>query len=202
MRRIGALIFPRFELLDLFGPLQMFGLLAKSYSLHLVAETAGAVPSGQGPCAWAEQALGDGAGFDILLVPGGTGTRREVENPVLLDWLRDAAAQAEFVLSVCTGSALLARAGLLDGRCATTNKRAFAWVRSQGPGVTWQTRARWVEDGRFFTSSGVSAGIDMSLAAIARMHGADRAREVAGWAEYRWSEDADDDPFAAANGLL
>ena len=90
----------------------------------------------------------------------------------------------------------MAKAGLLDGKRATTNKRAFDWVASQGPNVDWQRKARWVEDGKFITSSGVSAGTDMALALIARLCGIDRAREVAQWAEYVWNEDANDDPFA------
>ena len=107
--------------------------------------------------------------FDLILVPGGIGTRREVDNPRLLEWLNQRAAAAILVTSVCTGAALLARAGLLDGKRATTNKRAFAWVASQGPEVNWIKQARWVEDGKFATSSGVSAGIDMALALIARL---------------------------------
>jgi transcriptional regulator GlxA family with amidase domain len=124
------------------------------------------------------------------------GTRREVENRALLRWLAAAADRAEIVASVCTGSALLAKAGVLDGRRATTNKNAFDWVASQGPAVHWQRRARWVEDGKFITSSGVSAGTDMALALIARLCGIDQARQVAHWAEYVWNEDSADDPFA------
>ena len=102
---------------------------------------------------------------------------------------------------MCTGSALLARAGLLDGRRATTNKAAFEWVCSQGERVDWQRRARWVEAGRFFTSSGVSAGIDMSLALIARILDDDTAQQVATWSEYEWHRDPDWDPFAEVYGL-
>jgi transcriptional regulator GlxA family with amidase domain len=132
------------------------------------------------------------------LVPGGFGTRREVGNGALLQWLAGASERAEVVASVCTGSALLAKAGVLDGRRATTNKNAFDWVVSQGPKVQWQGRARWVEDGKFITSSGVSAGTDMALALIARLCGIAQARQVAHWAEYVWNEDSTDDPFARA----
>ena len=93
---------------------------------------------------------------------------------------------------------MLAKAGLLDGKRATTNKLAFDWVASQGPKVDWQRKARWVEDGKFITSSGVSAGTDMALALIARLCGIDQAREAAHWAEYVWNEDSRDDPFARA----
>lgn len=197
MRRIGALIFPGFELLDLFGPMQMFGLLGDAYSLELVAEATGPVASGQGLSAHADRTLADGGLYDILFVPGGMGTRREVGNGHLLAWIADTSARAEYTLGVCTGSALLARAGVLDGRRATTNKMAFPWVTQQGPRVDWVRQARWVEDGPFITSSGVSAGIDMALGAIALMQGTGVAEQVAVWAEYTWNRDRGHDPFAA-----
>jgi len=196
MRRIGALIFPGFELLDLYGPLEMFGMLGSDYALTLVAETHGPVRSGQGPSAFADCTIRDGVDYEILFVPGGMGTRREVENLGLLDWIARTSEQAEFSLSVCTGSALLAKAGVLDGRRATTNKMAFAWVVEQGPDVHWVHQARWVEDGKFITSSGVSAGMDMALGAIAAMHGTEIAEKVAWWSEYVWQKDRDWDPFA------
>jgi putative intracellular protease/amidase len=157
----------------------------------------GPVESRQGPRAVADVALAEARPYDIFLVPGGRGTRREVDNATLIDWLRRHAEASSVVASVCTGAALLARTGLIDGRKATSNKASFAWVVSQGPDVLWQPRARWVVDGKFWTSSGVSAGMDMALALIADLNGADKARAVARYAEYRWNEDPDDDPFAA-----
>ncbi len=202
MRTIGALIFPGFELLDLFGPLEMFGLLSKDYELNLIAEHKGAIPSGQKLSAVADFSITERSDFDIIFVPGGAGTRQEVENSNLLKWIEKTAHHSEFVLSVCTGSALLAKAGVLENRRATTNKAAFKWVESQGPNVLWVRQARWVEDGRFFTSSGVSAGMDMSLAAISKMHGKERAKQVAKWSEYDWHEDSNWDPFATMHGLV
>ena len=104
--------------------------------------------------------------------------------------------------SVCTGSALLAKAGVLDGVRATTNKLAFAWASSQSAIPQWQRQARWVEDGKFFTSSGVSAGIDLSLAVIAKLISHQAAEQAANFAEYNWNRDADWDPFAEINGLV
>ncbi len=202
MREIAALIFPGFELLDVFGPMQMFGLLDEEFSLHLVAEQAGPVISNQGLSACATRACGAYRDADILFDPGGAGTRREVGNVKLLDWIAGMAGRTEFTLSVCTGSALLAKAGVLDGVRATTNKAAFAWAVQQGPEVRWQRRARWVEDGAFFTSSGVSAGMDMALGAIAAMHGTGSAEKVAMWCEYSWHRDRHTDPFAAIHGLI
>lgn len=201
MRTIGALIFEGFELLDVFGPMEMFGKLQDDFSLELVAETAGPVQSAQTLKAVASQTIEDAGPYDILFVPGGIGTRREVGNDALLSWIAKKSASAEFTLSVCTGSALLAKAGLLDGRRATTNKAAFAWVCQQGPKTEWVPQARWVEDGPFLTSSGISAGMDMTLRAIAIMHGLEAAENVAVQCEYDWHRDSTWDPFAKIHGL-
>ena len=200
-RTLGALLFDGFELLDLYGPLEMFGIAGDLFELRLVAEREREVASKQGPTARVDDLFADGRSYDLLLVPGGMGTRREVDNEVLTGWIAERAKAAELTMSVCTGAALLARAGLLDGRRATTNKAAFHWVASQGPGVRWQKVARWVEDGDIFTASGVSAGMDMSLAAIARLEGLETARKIAVFAEYDWQEDPSIDRFAAVHGL-
>jgi transcriptional regulator GlxA family with amidase domain len=105
------------------------------------------------------------------------------------------------VTSVCSGSWLLAAAGLLDGRRATSNKMFFAGAREHGKNVDWVAKARWVEDGKFVTSSGVSAGTDMALHVVARLAGADVAENVARAMEYTWTKDPADDPFAAVWGL-
>ncbi|SHI08929.1 DJ-1/PfpI family protein [Marivita hallyeonensis] len=202
MRRVGALVFPGFELLDLFGPLEMFGLLKDYFDLQLVAETSEPVASNQQVRANPDVTFKDADRFDVLFVPGGMGTRREVSNTALLDWIRTVSESAEYVLSVCTGSLLLAGAGVLDGRRATTNKAAFTKIADQYPKVDWVKQARWVEDGKFITSSGVSAGMDMALGAIALMHDRETAEKVAMWSEYDWHEDKDWDPFAKIHGLI
>ena len=166
------------------------------------AEKAGPVKSAQGPRALADYTLADCPPIDVMLVPGGIGTRREVNNAAVMEWLRRRAAEAEIVASVCTGAALLARAGLLDGRRATSNKLSFKWVTEQGPDVEWVRQARWVEDGKFATSSGVSAGIDMTLALIARLAGAEVAERIATRMEYEWHRDPSWDPFAKIHGLV
>ncbi len=195
-RSVAALIFPDFELLDLYGPLEMLGMREDDFELQLVSESQREVKSSAGPAALADRTLADRGAYDILLIPGGMGTRRELTNGKLLDWIGDTAERAEIVATVCTGSVLLAATGLIDGRRATTNKNAFQWVESTRPAVQWQRRARWVEDGKFLTSSGVSAGMDMSLRLISRLLGREAALETARWAEYRWHEDSTDDPFA------
>ena len=199
---IGVVLFPDFELLDVFGPLEMYGMLPESFEICMVAEKGDEIASNQGPKSVVEYKFGEERQYDILLVPGGMGTRRQVDNPVLLEWLRSQSAGAEYVTSVCTGSALLAKSGLLENMQATTNKEAYAWATSYGDKVNWQKEARWVEDGKFFTSSGVSAGMDMSLALIGKLLGQETAERVANWAEYEWHKDANWDPFAKLHDLV
>jgi len=199
MRRLGVLLFPGFELLDVFGPVEVFAnrnLTPPLFDTVTVAPAKGLVESAQGPKAPAEFGLDDCPPLQAILVPGGMGTRQQVENAELLAWLRARCADAELVLTVCTGTSLLARAGILDGRRATTNKRSFDWVVGQGPGVQWVRRARWVEDGKFTTSSGVTAGIDMALAVVARLSGIAEAERIAAIIEHVWNRDPDVDPFA------
>ena len=203
-RTLGAVLYPNFELLDLYGPLEMFGSLdafgtapaERELRIVTVAERKGPVASSPGVETLAHFDFADCPQLDLILLPGGFGTLAELGNEKLLGFLRERSREAEATLSVCSGSALLAKAGLLDGRRATSNKVYFELARSQGERVKWQTRARWVEDWPFVTSSGVSAGTDMALAVIARLYGAERAEQIAIATEYSWHRDADDDPFA------
>jgi putative intracellular protease/amidase len=188
-------LYPGFELLDVFGPVEMWAN-TPGFEIILIAEQAGPVTSAQGPAVTATHGFATAPDLDIMMVPGGIGTTAQLENPVLLDFLRRQDRHTEFTTSVCTGSALLARAGLLKGRRATSNKAYFSLATSQDASVDWIKKARWVEDGKLFTSSGVSAGTDMALALVARIHGIDQARSLARSLEYQWSEDADNDPFA------
>ncbi|MEL7046349.1 MAG: DJ-1/PfpI family protein [Pseudomonadota bacterium] len=201
-RNVGVLVFDGFETLDVMGPIELFGMHADAFSMYFVAEELGNVTSSQGQAIVAEREVRDDAHYDIVLVPGGLGTRQAIHNEALMSWIKRMSASAEILSSVCTGSALLAKAGALDGKRATSNKMSFAWVKEQGPSVNWVNQARWVEDGKVFTSSGVSAGMDMTLAVIARLLGEAAAEDAALRAEYTWQRDATQDPFAAAWGLI
>jgi len=203
-RTLGVVLFEGFELLDVFGPLEAWGMLANmgQCKITTVAERSGAVTSAQGPKAIAEFGFSDCPHLDLILIPGGIGTRKEISNQALLEWLKARAEKAEVVTTVCTGTAILAHTGLLDGRRATTNKRAFKWVAEQSAKVNWIREARWVEDGKFATSSGVSAGIDMALAVMARLYSAETAEKIAIAMEYEWHRDANWDPFAKIHGLV
>ena len=194
-RTLGAVLYPNFELLDLHGPLEMFGSLGPELRIVTVAEAAGPVASFQGPRTLADHGFADCPELDLILLPGGLGTLEQLGSVALHDFLRARAPRAEVTMSVCSGSAILAKAGLLDGRRATSNKQFFDLARSQGARVEWVTQARWVEDGPFATSSGVSAGMDMALGVIARLFGKERAQEIADLTEYEWHSDPTRDPF-------
>lgn len=199
---LGAILYPGFEMLDAFGPLEMFSMVGRDrLVIHTVAEHAGPVGAAigadgpVGPRVVADFGFDDAPQLDLLLIPGGFGTIPALANEKLLTFLRERAATAKVTMSVCTGSALLAKAGLLDGRRATSNKQFFSLAAKQSAAVEWVEAARWVEDGAFVTSSGVSAGMDMALAVIARLFGADAAQQIAIGTEYTWHRDADVDPF-------
>jgi transcriptional regulator GlxA family with amidase domain len=113
-----------------------------------------------------------------------------------MDFIQKVSVTAEAIMSVCSGSALLAKAGILDGKQATSNKLFFSLAAEQSDKVDWMEKARWVEDGNIFTSSGVSAGIDMSLAVISKIYGKARAEKIAMMTEYEWQTDPSKDPFA------
>ena len=203
-RRIGALLFPQFELLDIFGPLEMFsGLIMRSKAeIVVVAEQAGPIPSAQGPQSIAEVGFADCPPLDVLLVPGGDGTREQARNPAMASFLRETYLGLEVLASICTGAGLLAVAGLLDGKRATGNKQAFGWVISCGPKTHWVPQARWVEDGNILTAGGVAAGMDMALRLVERLAGPEVAERTAEYTEYEWQRDPNWDPFARRAGLV
>lgn len=195
-KTLGAILYKNFELLDLYGPLEMFGSLESDCQIITVADSAGPVASTQGPETVAQYSYSDCPPLDLILLPGGMGTLTELENEDLLSFLKERSQDALYTMSVCSGSAILARAGLLDGRRATSNKQLFKLATMQSDKVDWVEQARWVEDGSFVTASGVSAGTDMALGVIARLYGEERAQLIADFTEYQWHRDATDDPFA------
>ena len=202
MKTLAALVFPDFQTLDLFGPLEVFGDFEDKIKITIVAETAEPITSRHGQRIAVDKTLSQCSKYDLILIPGGRGTPVENENNAINNWIIESSEHAELVMAVCTGGALLAKTGLLDGRQATTNKQDFTWSKPFGPHVDWIPQARWVEDGKFFTSSGVSAGIDMSLAVAARLFGSEEAEKTAREIEYDWHKDAGWDPFAKHYGLV
>ncbi len=187
------LMFDQFESLDLFGPVEIFARTPDA-SLHYISMDGGTITSAQGAVIMTEKADILPAG-SVLLVPGGMGTRPLVRDTHFLAGLRKLCGSAAYVLSVCTGSALLAAAGVLSGKKATSNKIAFTWAKDSGE-AEWIRKARWVRDGNIYTSSGVSAGIDMALGFVADHYGREAAEENARRSEYVWHDNAEEDPFA------
>ena len=195
MQTLTALLFDNFETLDLFGPIEMFGSLPEHYRIQYSSLSGGIISNKHGVAIQTVAIADLDYKTDILLVVGGMGTRPLVADTVFLQALVSLAEQAKWVLSVCTGSALLAKAAILDGRRATSNKLSWQWVTAQSDQVDWIAQARWVVDGKFYTSSGVSAGMDMALGFIADRFDVDTARKIATYTEYRWQEDSEIDDF-------
>ena len=198
MHTITALVFDDFETLDLFGPIEMFGSLPEHYRIQFTSMSGGIIRSKHGVLMQTVAVSELAHQTDIVLVPGGLGTRQLVYTPSFLQTLIALTDEADWVLSVCTGSALLAKSGVLNGKRATSNKMAWQWVISQSNKVNWVAQARWVVDGKFYTSSGVSAGMDMALGFITDRHDIDTARQIANHTEYRWQENSGMDEFYRA----
>ncbi|KAI0469966.1 class I glutamine amidotransferase-like protein [Xylariaceae sp. FL0804] len=204
--KFALVLFPGFQALDAFGPIDILNILSKTSSLSLVllAATMDPVPTnptGSGhsigqkivPTHTFETCPED---VQVLLVPGGFGTRDEAVIGPVVQFVASIYPKLRYLLSVCTGSAALAMSGVLDGKRATSNKRSWDWATAQGPRVEWVRKARWVTDGNIWTSSGVSAGIDMMYAFVADQFGEDVAARISKASEYVRNKDPDDDPFA------
>lgn len=180
MRRIDFLIFPDFQILDAAGPIAAFEIAARyspgAYDLHLVAAEAGPVRSSSGVAMLAEAF--DDSPLDTLMISGGDGTRA-VLHARTLPWVRAASARARRTASVCSGAYVLAEAGLLDGRRATTHWSRTADFARRFPAVRLEPDRIYTRDGEVWTSAGITAGIDLSLALIADDLGQDIARSVA-----------------------
>lgn len=192
---VAVLLFDDFETLDVFGPVEIFGRLKEYYQIQFYSESGGLVKNNHGVAVDSEKIDGITKDVGVFLIPGGWGTRKEVNNAWLIEKIKAISQSSKFVHTVCTGTALLARTGLLDGKKATSNKRAFDWVITQGEKVNWMRKARWTKDEKFYTSAGVSAGMDMTLGFLSDMHGIDFARKVAFEIEYDWVENMEEDHF-------
>lgn len=194
---IAFLLFDNYETLDVFGPAEIFGRLVDKYDLKFYSLDGGIIKNRHMVSVLTEKLPKENFAPYMLFIPGGLGTRIEVNNELMIHQIEKFSKTSDYVFTVCTGSALLAKTGLLDGKQATSNKRAFSWVITNGPNVNWDSTARWKVDGKYYTSSGVSAGMDMALGFLADRHGVDFARKVATEIEYNWIEDKDNDTFKA-----
>jgi putative intracellular protease/amidase len=179
--QIAVVLFDRFTALDAVGPYETLGRLPDA-ELVFVAEETGPVRTDQGSLAInADRTLAEVPGPDIVVVPGGPGQSAQMDNEVLLDWLRTADATSTWTASVCTGSLLLAAAGLLEGRRATSHWLALDVLKRFGAQPTGE---RVVFDDKYVTAAGVSSGIDMGLTLLGRIAGDDHAQAIQLATEY------------------
>jgi transcriptional regulator GlxA family with amidase domain len=185
-RSIAIVIFPVVEELDFVGPWEVFAFLRslepESCDVFTVSEQGGEVRCAKGLRVLADHSFESAPTADIVLVPGGMGTRTEIDNPRMVEYIRRAAAGAEVTTSVCTGSFLLERAGLLHGKRGTTHWASLGRLRERG--TVEVVEQRWVDEGEVITASGVSAGIDMALHLVGRLWGPETARRVQKGIEY------------------
>jgi transcriptional regulator GlxA family with amidase domain len=190
-RTVGILIFPEVEILDFCGPFEVFSSATsesgeKLFDAITVAETDALVSCRGGLLVQPNVTFATAPKFDIIVVPGGYGTDTQQENPVVLDWLRRQRASVELTTSVCTGAFLLGAAGLLDGLRATSHWTTIDRLRGFVPNATVLDDERVVDEGEIITSAGVSAGIDMALHVVRRLHGDAVAVATARDMEYDW----------------
>src|SRR5262245_25136611 len=197
-RTVGILIFPEVEILDFCGPFEVFasaslppqtdgGEETRLFDVFTLAERSEVVRCRGGLLIQPNHTLADHPPLDLVVVPGGHGTRIQQENPIVLDWIARQRGTGALMSSVCTGAFLLGAAGLLDGRRATTHWATIDGLRTRHPGTDVLDDARVIDEGEIITSAGVSAGIDMALHVVRRLHGADIARATARDMEYDWS---------------
>ncbi|KAF5386402.1 hypothetical protein D9757_006650 [Collybiopsis confluens] len=144
--------------------------------------------------------LNNAPSLDVLIIPGGYGLRATELDP-LFDFVKRTYPSLKYLITICTGSWVAARAGVLDGKRATSNKNAWAGTKTVGPNVKWVSHARWVVDGNIWTASGVSAGMDATLAFVEHVYGGDQAKKLARELEYERHEDSSWDPFAEMYNL-
>ena len=187
-RNVAILIFDEVEVLDFCGPFEVFGVTGrndnpKPFNVYTVAEKT-PILARNGLSVNPTYTLENCLQPDILLVPGGYGTRQAMNNPTIINWINEQFPKVELMLSVCTGALMLGKAGLLDGLSATTHFGAEAELRAAAPNTTICMSERYVDNGKVITSAGISAGIDMSLYTVGGLLGAEVAAETARYMQY------------------
>ncbi len=188
---VAILIFDDVETLDFAGPFEVFSVAGRAegrepFVVYTVAQTLSLVQARRQLTIKPRFSIEESPPPAVLVVPGGLGARRELDNPVIIDWIRETAARAEVVMSVCTGSLLLGRAGLLDGLEATTHHRVLDLLGRVAPAARIVTGRRYTDNGRILTSCGISGGLDLSLHVVARLLGREEAEKTAAYMEYDW----------------
>jgi transcriptional regulator GlxA family with amidase domain len=187
--RIGISLFEGAEELDWAGPWEVLSAWSQNHptdeiEVFTVAQHDGVITCAKGLKVVPDYTWDSAPPIDVLVYPGGRGTRPQIGDGTIAAWLRKTASDARLMTSVCTGSLVYADAGLLDGRPATTHWGSLERLRELGQGVEVRPDDRYVDDGDVITAAGVSAGIDMALHLIVRLVSADRAREVKRYIHY------------------
>lgn len=188
-RRIAVLLFEGVEELDFAGPWEVLAAWADQFpddgiEVFTIADLAGPIRCAKGLQVLADHRREAAPAFDLLILPGGRGTRPLLKDDAMLAWLRDLAERGVTIASVCTGALVLAKAGLLDGKPATTHHGSLSLLAELGRDIDVQPDARFVDNGRVMTAAGVSAGIDLALHLVMRMHSVERARQVRRYIQY------------------
>ncbi|CZT12127.1 related to ThiJ/PfpI family protein [Rhynchosporium agropyri] len=216
-RLFGIILFPGFTSLDIFGPLDALNRLSTQYTINLTLISTTLDPVATEKFSWRKPLMNSTFGesilpthtfdtapeLDVLIIPGGIGTN--APSPLLdphVAFIKDRYPSLQYLITTCTGSWLAARAGVLDGKRATSNEAAWAdTTMYESPEARWMAEARWVVDGNIWTSSGVSAGIDVTIAWIGNVFSEKLAVSIANLMEYTRHLDSTDDPFARLYGL-
>ena len=195
-RNVAIWLFEDVEVLDFAGPFEVFNVTAElndpaPFNVFTVAETAAPVKTRGKLSINPNYSIYGAPPIDILIVPGGAGTRPLLKKSHLLAWLREQNGQVERLFSVCTGALVLGQAGLLDGLPATSHHDSFDELRRAAPDCQIVTDRRYVDNGKIVTAGGISAGIDASLYLVRQMLGDAALRKTLSVMEYRWSDEAD-----------
>ncbi len=196
MLTIAAILFDNFETLDVFGPIEVLGRFPEKLKPEFYSMNGGIITSAQKAPVVTNSFAQIAPNNYALLIPGGIGTRDLVNDRDFIGSLSRLAGNAAYILTVCTGSVLFSKTGLLNGKRATSNKRAFSWALKESPKVNWVKKSRWVKDGNIYSSSGVSAGIDLAFGFISDLLGHNVAMKESTVIEYDWKDDPGWDPFA------
>ena len=197
-RNVAIFIFDEVEVLDFCGPFEVFSVTGRRQSLqpfnvYTVAKEKKPVLARNALSINPHYSFADCPRPDILLIPGGYGTRQEIHKADVLEWVRESSRTADLLLSVCTGSLVLAKAGLLEGLTATTHHLALSEFQQLAPNTTLDAGKRFVDNGAVITSAGISAGIDMALHVVGKLLGKEQAKETAQYMEYDWKQSETDE---------
>ena len=188
-RSVGIFVFNDVEVLDFCGPFEVFSVAGRqispgAFEVFTVAAVEGPLLARNGLSVNPRHTFADAPHIDLLLIPGGQGTRPLMHEPPVLQWIAEQSGKAELVLSVCTGSLLLAKAGLLKNQAATTHHTTLELLRQSAPATEVRENVRYVDNGRLITSAGVAAGIDMSFHVVEKLLGKEIAEKTARYIEY------------------